>query len=1127
MARRHGGGARDGKQGPVRAVQRVVLIGAGPRGLAVLERICANARGKGRAYEVFLVDPAEPGAGAVWRRDQSGVLLMNTVASQVSVFPDDSVSMEGPVEPGPSLYEWVSTAALHELGRREEAAQIGPDDYPSRRLYGDYLEFAFRSVRDRAPSNVRIETVTDVVDRLQPVDALGLRHHVILSSGGTIRAADYIVMSLGHSEVEPSASDRRNAACARTGGGVFLHPMNPADADLDGIPAGEDVIVRGLGLNFFDHMALLTLGRGGRFVRDGDDGPLRYRASGAEPVLHVGSRRGIPHHSRGRNEKGATGRAPARLLNAARIEALRRKHLHSPLRFRSDVWPLIARDVECTYYEMFLTEEPARKDFTRRYLHGEESALAGIRHAFALDGVPTWDWELLAKPWRGIVFRSAADYRSWAREYLAADVEQARLGNVSGPLKSALDLLRDLRNEIRAVIDHGGIEGRSYREEVDQWYTPLNAFLSIGPPERRIEELVALMDADVVSLLGPGMTVDPRGDRFEASSAAFPEDSVSARHLIEARLPAVNAHASRNPLITSMLSDGLVSLHFHRAEDGMMESGAVAVAPRPYNVLNQRHPSGHPRLFLYGVPTEAVHWVTAAGARPGVDSITFRDADAIARAVLAEAQTGESDEDDQEARMMSIPPSSHSDSGLLSPVRAGTVVEGLLSDEAWISAMVRAEAALARAQGKLGLIPAGAAEAITRASEHHAIEARTIALASRKTANPVVAVIGELRDAVQAVDPSAAVYVHRGSTSQDIFDTALMMVAQAALREIDASLRLVSCRLGAMASAHGRTLQAARTLGGHAVPTTFGLKAATWKRYVDDAQERVTSLLSGGGLPVSVGGAGGTAAGYIEAARLVGGGEELDARQVLARIATAFAAETGLAAPPMPWHAAPTPMADVASACAIVTAAVGKIAVDVLTLSRTEIGELAESADGDTGVSSAMPQKRNPVLATMIRSASLQVPALTSGIYACLMPMDERDGGAWHAQWMLLRECLRLTGGAAATAEELVATLRINVQAMLHNVKATGPLLVSERIVIVLSARLGSERSRSVVADAISTAARSNEDILTVLSRDAHVRAAFSRDELMAMADPCDYLGIAGTDWPADDRSASVPVGSE
>ncbi|TPG05163.1 FAD/NAD(P)-binding protein [Curtobacterium flaccumfaciens] len=614
-------------------LERIVLIGAGPRGLAVLERICANARGSNGRFEIFVVDPAEPGAGAVWRSDQPSELLMNTVASQVSVFPDRSVSMRGPVEDGPSLYEWAATIASDEAALQEEKVPLGPDDYPSRRLYGDYLSFAFRTVQDRAPVNVSIEAVKDVAVRLHPTDDSGRRCDVILRDGETIRDADHVVMSLGHGGVEPNTTERRLAADADSWGGVFLRPMNPADAELDGILPGEDVIVRGLGLNFFDYVALLTLGRGGSFVRD-DEGCLRYRVCGAEPRLFVGSRRGIPHHARGRNEKGAAGRAPARLLDADRVEALRRQHVDRPLRFKLDVWPLIARDVECRYYETFLTDASARQEFTRRYLHCAEHARAGVLGDFALDTVPAWDWERLARPWHGAGLKSVSEYRTWAREYLLADVEHARLGNVSGPLKSALDLLRDLRNEIRSVIDHAGIEGQSYVDEIDGWYTPLNAFLSIGPPERRIEELVALMDAGVVTILGPGMTVETSGTGFVASSSVFADASVSAKHLIEARLPATDARTSQNPLIVSMLSAGLLTLHSHRAEDAMIESGGIAVTTRPYRVLNDTYPGGHPRLFLYGVPTEAVHWVTAAGARPGVDSITFRDADAIALAIL-------------------------------------------------------------------------------------------------------------------------------------------------------------------------------------------------------------------------------------------------------------------------------------------------------------------------------------------------------------------------------------------------------------------------------------------------------------------------------------------------------------
>src|SRR3954469_9109534 len=208
------------------------------------------------------------------------------------------------------------------------------------------------------------------------------------------------------------------------------------------------------------------------------------------------------------------------------------------------------------------------------------------------------------------------------------------------------------------------------------------------------------------------------------------------------------------------------------------------------------------------------------------------------------------------------------DSGLLSPVRAGTPAEASTGDEAWLRAMLDAEAALARAQARLGTVPAWAADAITAAASSARIDVVELARGSRATANPVVGLVKAL---TSAVDASAAEYVHRGSTSQDILDTAMMLVADRTLRPLAADLDATAEALAELAREHRDTTMPGRTLTAHAVPTTFGLKAAGWRQLVLDAAVRIRHVLDGG-LPVSLGGAAGTLAAYVEYARLADDG---------------------------------------------------------------------------------------------------------------------------------------------------------------------------------------------------------------------------------------------------------------
>ncbi|MDI3389684.1 FAD/NAD(P)-binding protein [Streptomyces sp. B-S-A8] len=689
----------------------VAVVGAGPRGTSVLERLCASAPEllpPGALLTVHMVDPAPPGAGQVWRTGQSDELLMNTVAPQVTLFTDPSVTCEGPIRRGPSLYEWASA--------HPEALDgpLGPDAYPTRAQYGRYLEWVFAEVLRRAPEQVRVKVHRARAIRLteepahpteEPADLTrepvplkneaphpteepaDLKHepadlteepvpltdhaghlprttataHVprqrhgdtppprppgqrlVLSDGTELTGLDAVVLAQGHLPATGGAAQRRLADHALRHGLRYVQPANPADLDLSSVEPGAPVLLRGLGLNFFDHMALLTSGRGGRFVA-GPDG-LGYLPSGREPQLYAGSRRGVPYQARGDNEKGAYGRHEPLVLTGTVIEGFRKRAADGdPPDFLAEIWPLVAKEVETVHYEARLRAEGRSTEvFRERFLgsaHGSEQE-AAVLDAFGFGPAGRWSWERVARPYDGVEFAGPEEFRGRLLGQLRADAAEAALGNVSGPVKAALDVLRDLRNELRLVVDHRGIGGRSRREHLDRWYTPLNAFLSIGPPRRRIEEMTALVAAGVLHVVGPRMEVRAEADGFVAHSPDVPGSTVRATTMIEARLPEADLRRTGDALLAELLASG--GCRPHVVDD--YETGGLDVTPRPYRVVD-RLGRPHPGRFAVGVPTEGVHWVTAAGARPGVDSVTLSDADAVARAALrtasgAEAERGE------------------------------------------------------------------------------------------------------------------------------------------------------------------------------------------------------------------------------------------------------------------------------------------------------------------------------------------------------------------------------------------------------------------------------------------------------------------------------------------------------
>ncbi|WP_328758883.1 MULTISPECIES: 3-carboxy-cis,cis-muconate cycloisomerase [Streptomyces] len=424
------------------------------------------------------------------------------------------------------------------------------------------------------------------------------------------------------------------------------------------------------------------------------------------------------------------------------------------------------------------------------------------------------------------------------------------------------------------------------------------------------------------------------------------------------------------------------------------------------------------------------------------------------------------------------------DAGLLAPGWAGSPAASATSDSAFLGALLDAEAALTRAQAGLGLAPDAAASAVSALAAAD-LDVRSIALRARGGGNPVIPLVADL---TAAVGKEYGPYVHRGATSQDILDTALMLVARRTLDLILADLERTARALGRLAAAHRDTAMPGRTLTQHAVPTTFGLKAAGWRSLVLDARDRLAALR----LPAQLGGAAGTLAAFAAF-----GAEDPGA------LVAAYAGELGLVEPALPWHTLRTPIADLAGGLAFTAGALGKMAADVLTLSRTEIAEVAE---GSGGGSSAMPHKANPVAATVIAASARRAPGLAATLYGSMVAEDERPAGAWHAEWEPLRELLRLVAGAAHDAAELVEGLRVNTDAMRDHLALTHGLIVSERLAVALAPVLGRARAKELLTRAAERAVAKNRPLVDVLGEEPELKEL----DLVELTDPTRYTGSAG-----------------
>lgn len=432
---------------------------------------------------------------------------------------------------------------------------------------------------------------------------------------------------------------------------------------------------------------------------------------------------------------------------------------------------------------------------------------------------------------------------------------------------------------------------------------------------------------------------------------------------------------------------------------------------------------------------------------------------------------------------------------LLAPGRAGSPAEATTGNGAFLQAMLDAEAALTRAQASLGLAPAEAARSVTEAAHAARFDVSDLALRARAGGNPVIPLVADL---TAAVPEAHAPYVHRGATSQDILDTAAMLVASRTLGLVLDDLDRTAQDLARLASEHRDTPLPGRTLTQHAVPTTFGLKAAGWRSLVLDARDRLIAVRRS--LPAQLGGAAGSLAAFHAYAEADG----LTRPDPGTRLVGAYARELGLLEPALPWHTLRTPLADLSGALAFTSGALGKIAADVLVLSRTEIGELSE---GEGGGSSAMPHKANPVRSTLIAAAARRAPALAAVLYGCVAAEDERPAGAWHAEWETLRDLLRLVGGAARNATELVAGLQVHPARMREHLDLTEGLIVSERLSAFVAARLGRARAKELLTEAARAARGGGPGLAKALADEPALRDL----DLESLTDPTRYTGAAGT----------------
>ena len=648
----------------------VAIVGAGPAASSLLERIAASASEilDGQPLRVHLIDPHRAGTGRVWRSDNHPGLWMNSLAEDVTMFTDDSVVCDGPIRPGPSLYEWarsVDASTLADLPLpaplSNEILSLTGTSFPTRRVQSAYLEWFHRNLLASLPPEV--EVIVHSAKAVDVRDDGDGRQSVHLEGGAAPLVVDAVVLALGHLDSQPDAQSAGLTAFAEQHGLIHVPPGHTAELDFSAIEPGADVIALGFGQAFTDLVVLLTEGRGGSFV-DNHDGTLRYEASGREPVIHVGSRRGVPYRSK-IDYRLQAARAPLpTFLDEAAIETLLARD--GTLDFRRDVLPLVLKEVGWAYYHELFNAHPERTtiswdEFARRYKASADSTeIDQLIAASVRDRNDVFDLDRLNTPLAGLRFESAAALHQHVRGHIADDVERRTDAAFSADLGAFYALLQTF-GTIARIGATSRLSTRSRVEDVNRWWFSFFMYYASGPPPARLRQLLALEAAGLVRFIGAHTTVradHPRG-LFVATSASHP-DEIFAGVLVEATVAGASLTRTTDILLQHLRDRGEVIEEVVTDDDGWQANTGKVVVGGP--ALNLVGADGRLHPLRHGIGAFTSRPAAGAFSRPNTNAPAFRQHDVVARSILETLARHRAS-----APTSSVRPRLHDSSGLTTP----------------------------------------------------------------------------------------------------------------------------------------------------------------------------------------------------------------------------------------------------------------------------------------------------------------------------------------------------------------------------------------------------------------------------------------------------------------------------
>ncbi|OFT58927.1 exopolyphosphatase [Corynebacterium sp. HMSC05H05] len=612
----------------------IAIVGAGPRGISITERIAAYLGDRSEGLTLHIIDDAQLGAGRIWDTDQTRTLCMNTLAGAVTLFTEPGATVSAPVLEGPTMYEWIqalrgekshplidaSGASLPEH-YNEELRATRPESNPSRALYGEYLCWAWKVALAQLPDAVE---VVEHHSRAVSLSSEGSQDAITLADGSVVYT-DATAIASGWVLPAPTPAQQAFADSGLT----YIPPGNPVEQDVAKLPAGECVLVRGMGMGFFDLMALTTIDRGGRFVEDASArSGLRYEATGKEPHFVVTSGRGYPYLPKSEYHS-LPPKADLSRLRAA-IDAST-----APVSFGLALWPALARDAYAEYYRVLARMRPEALsvpldevltaiDAVDLSAAASPDDILPVADALtkALDGMSTEPFDMAAwvDPLAGTEELDLEELNRRVAEAMEADIAEA-VSAWDSPLKAGLWAISAGRKPSAIATQNG----RGPREAALSQYMAFGQMVGSGPPLFRTRELLALFDADLVTFLGPDPVVEVADGEYTTVSHGR---TVHAAALADAFLPGPDIRTSPDALTASLREAGRVR-PFHGSASPETDD----------HTRRTVHPDGEldARLHIVGIPTGKQWADTTISPMPGTDPLMLQETDKTARSLLTQA----------------------------------------------------------------------------------------------------------------------------------------------------------------------------------------------------------------------------------------------------------------------------------------------------------------------------------------------------------------------------------------------------------------------------------------------------------------------------------------------------------